>query len=710
MIDIAKAYETFEALNTPSEMVDAFDPAITPSSTRTTYKNYLKKLPVHLENQHTHESVALALALLQANRSQAIYDMREKGFFRLSRYGFGDSACATVDALLLAGERCGLNEETLEYLVSVQALHSLRPQITPLYSYISDQVNRYKKTILKSMFVVIDRMFLGAWQGGDRNLPSDQPLHHSMEDFAEAFSTVIGVFRKSHGITLSDWQDADPDGLNSTNIYLFVLTAAAQLNSFKQAETMLDGLPYKAGLRGKDVYISSIDPLFEKTVRLGYVQQEKQSEIRFRKMAEFYHSPDAGLPSLMKETKRLFDAGLHQFVYVNEHPQRRLVFAIPEGLGVEGLIGYEGTFLEEELAIMRMDVDDFSDDNPLLREIKPGIRAFHFLRAQRFFSFIAYMYEFAFENLPDEDKQFITAQSAINIMPRKGLIKSLSLAIPEEIVDSVIEMLVLPAAGDLIDIQYFPLIAAEDDIICSSRVLSASNIIRNLYVSNRLHKGWEKGCDPMIIRLKSALIKAGFRVEMEVDLPFGESLDADLLAYKDGLLLLLECKHMYHPCNMHELRNPLWHVQKGADQLNVRLPFLDKKKHLDDVLSLVKWGEVEINEIRGAIVTSTRVLHGWRTGGYPVIQAKEFINVLTGGIIVGPEGNYHFWEGEKLTVGDVGRYLDGSTVIEDQLESMEPRLEYHPYGGSQLVYETWKNNEEEHGKRLAKKYKFTARS
>lgn len=706
-MDISAAIESFRSRATPAEMVSAFDPDALAGSTKAVYKSYLNKLPYLLERQDTHESVALALALLQEKREQAILEMRDRGLFRISRYDFGESACVVVDTLVLAGKNHSLKTEALEYLLSVQALHSLRLQIKPIFSYIFKEIERFKYTVLKSTFVVIDRMFLGNWSGGDKSLPGDHPLHHSMEDFAEAFSTIIGIFKKRFGITVSDWQRSDSDGINNSSIYIFILTAAAQLNAFKQAEVMLDGLPYGARLVGSRVHVFSIDPLFEKTVRLGYVQQEKQSLIRVRKFLEQHDSSKLGMPSLLEETKKLFDAGLKNLISIKEEPVRRLVFAIPHFIG--RIICYEGLFLEEGLSMMRLDVDNFSDDNPLLREIKPGVNVRHILLAQRFFSFVACVYELALEEISQDERKSITAQSVINIIPREGIVKFLSLGMPEDVAEEVITMLSLPAKGDLIDIQYFPLIPASSDIVCSSRVFSASNIVRNICVSNRLHKGWSIGCDPMMIRLRSALLQAGFLVEMEVSLPFGTDLDADILAYKDGMLLLLECKHIYHPCNVHELRNPLWHIEKAGRQLIARIPLLSDKNNLARLLRSVKWNDARVEEIRGSIVTSTRVLHGWEVNGYPVIQVNEFINVLVRGFIAGPEGDYRFWESDELAIRDISRYLDGTTIIEDQLNGMSPRMEIHPYGTSQLVYETWSVSEEDFSDRLAKKYKFTAR-
>jgi hypothetical protein len=211
----------------------------------------------------------------------------------------------------------------------------------------------------------------------------------------------------------------------------------------------------------------------------------------------------------------------------------------------------------------------------------------------------------------------------------------------------------------------------------------------------------------MILKIKSALEVAGFKVEIEVDAPFGKNLDIDVLAYRDGLLLALECKHVYHPCNMHELRNTLWHIKKGSDQLSIRLPYLHNKENVQKLLNKVGWLDAHVDKVRGAIVTSTRVLHGWRPEGYPVIQAKEFMNVLTRGVIVGPEGSFHLWENETLSIVDVENYLDGSIFIEDQLNCMIPIMENHPFNTQKLIFETWQFDGKGHGDRLAKKYRFT---
>lgn len=706
-MDISEAIEKLRSQATPAEMLNVFDLNTFVGSTNTSYKKYLHKLPDLIESQDTHESVALAIALLQARREQAILEMRKRGMFRISRYDFGQSACVVIDTLIIAGKKQSLKPEALEYLLSMQALHSLQPHIKPIFDYISCEIERFKKNVLKTTFVVIDRIFLGNWNGGDKSLPGDRPLHYSMEDFAEAFSTIISIFKKRFGITVSDWQRCDSNLLCNSDFYIYLLTAAAQLNSFKQAEVMLDGLPYRARLVGGNVHVFSIDPLFEQTVRLGYVQQERQSHIRTYKYLDEHRSSGLKTPSLQEETKRLFDSGLRHLIKIKEEPVRRLVFAMPNF--IEGIIGYEGLFLEEGLSMMRLDVDSFSDDDPLLREVKPGISVRHLLIAQRLFAFIAHVYELALEEIPQGDRESITAQSVINIIPREGIVRSLSLGMPEEIAQEVVTMLSLPANGDLIDIQYFPLIPVSNDIVCSSRVFSASNVVRNICISNNLHKGWSVGCDPMIIKLRSSLLEAGFRVEIEACLPFGKDLDADILAYKDGILLLLECKHIYHPCNVHELRNTLWHIEKAGNQLMNRIPLLSDGENLAKLLESVKWSDVIVEEIRGAIVTSTRVLHGWKENGYPVIQANELINVLLRGFIASPEGDYRFWEDDKLTARDVSRYLDGITIIDDQLSGMSQRMEIHPYGASQLVYETWNINEDKFSDRLANKYKFTAR-
>ncbi|MHC6223907.1 hypothetical protein ACYU03_03835 [Pseudomonas sp. X10] len=148
-MDISAALERFRAHATPSEMISVFDPDVLTESSKSDYKSYLKKLSSLFECQDTHESAALALALLQAKREQAVWDMRDKGFFRISRYDFGESACNAVDVMILVGKNCSFKSEALEYLLSVQALHSLRLQIKPIYSYIVGEVERFRGGYIK---------------------------------------------------------------------------------------------------------------------------------------------------------------------------------------------------------------------------------------------------------------------------------------------------------------------------------------------------------------------------------------------------------------------------------------------------------------------------------------------------------------------------------------------------------------------------------
>ena len=46
--------------------------------------------------------------------------------------------------------------------------------------------------------------------------------------------------------------------------------------------------------------------------------------------------------------------------------------------------------------------------------------------------------------------------------------------------------------------------------------------------------------------------------------------DTDLVAYRDGVLYLFECKNAYHPCNPHEMRNSYDHIRKAGTQLTFR--------------------------------------------------------------------------------------------------------------------------------------------
>jgi hypothetical protein len=659
-----------------------------------------------LEREESHNATALVLSLVKSKGDSSLNDLRKIGAFRLSRYRYGRSAVIAISTLANVADKAGLSAESIRYLASLKALHSLRADLLRMENLLISQLSDRRKNALKTLLVIVDRAFLDIWPGGDKSLPGNDLMHHGIEDLVEALSMVVLIYKREFGMTPLDWEYLDQNGAIEKNEYLEILKIACLINNFKRAETLIDGLPYNADLSDNSIIIYSKDPLIEKSIRLGYIQQSIQAEIRIKKALEFQKKSQNG-SAFSDAVEILFDRILKNCVVVDEHPVKRLRFAVPLDTNLMVALNQPYPYLEEFLLILQMDVDEFSEGNLWEAEIKEEVKASDILKSQRFFSLLNQVYASALKGYDGEDIERLKIESVVTFMPREAFIKILKLIMKEQVAEQIIDMLTLSNEVEHVDLQYRPLIQAGDHIVCSPSIVAHSNLVRNISVGNGLYTGWPRGEDPMILKLRDALVAAGFRVEIEVDLPFGRDLDVDVLAIKDGILFIFECKHAYHPCNVHELRNNYYHLKKGETQLDIRIPSLNQPELRKKLFDSLNWPEHEISLVRGAIVTSTRVFHGSYSGNWLVIQAKELINVITTGQIRGPNGTYRIWKGEDFHVSDLLAYLDGETLIGDQLAMMIPLNESHPMGSRELVFDTWQMDPLKHVEILSRKYPYT---
>ena len=199
-------------------------------------------------------------------------------------------------------------------------------------------------------------------------------MHHGIEDLVEALSMVELIYKREFGMTPLDWEYLDQNGAIEKNEYLEILKIACLINNFKRAETLIDGLPYNADLSDNSIIIYSKDPLIEKSIRLGYIQQSIQAEIRIKKALEFQKKSQNG-SAFSDAVEILFDRILKNCVVVDEHPVKRLRFAVPLDTNLMVALNQPYPYLEEFLLILQMDVDEFSEGNLWEAEIKEEVKA-----------------------------------------------------------------------------------------------------------------------------------------------------------------------------------------------------------------------------------------------------------------------------------------------------------------------------------------------
>jgi hypothetical protein len=259
-----------------------------PTASDIEIKESISILNDHLRTNQLPEAVATALSLVMADAEETIAQLRKSGNLRASRYNF-QAACVAevVKAIYDVRFLLTARPDQLIYLESVRALHRLAPDVRRLRASIITRLQSRKHEAFHTLLVVINQLFVYEWQ----NLPDVSALkleHYSIEELTEAVSTILDFLKNENLFPTRFYRFTDVHALASPNsIYENLLIDAARINKFKEAETLIDGLPYKSNLKGCMVTVSSIDPEIEKSVRLGYMQTEQQTAIHVQATIEF---------------------------------------------------------------------------------------------------------------------------------------------------------------------------------------------------------------------------------------------------------------------------------------------------------------------------------------------------------------------------------------------------------------------------------------
>lgn len=175
-------------------------------------------------------------------------------------------------AALSVRDLFGASSDRIAYLESVEALSRIAGNVGILQEEMGRIVTVHRTVVLKTVFVMVNSLLYHGWFK-DPEAGSLDGRHYSSEEYAEAVSLILRTYASLFTVRDDSFNGVDPEavGANAT-VYNRLLLAAIRITKFKEAEFFIDGLPYRADLKGGTVTISSIDPDVERALRLGYIQ------------------------------------------------------------------------------------------------------------------------------------------------------------------------------------------------------------------------------------------------------------------------------------------------------------------------------------------------------------------------------------------------------------------------------------------------------
>lgn len=653
-------------------------------------KAHVSVLAGHLTGERSREAIATALAMIFLDPDHAISCMRRDGVLRASRYGYRGSLIGRIaKAVLGVRDLLPTSPDRIAYLESVEALSRVAGNALTLKLEVEATVRAKRSVVLKTVFVIVNSMFYHQWLN-DMEASSMEGRRYSSEEYAEAASLVLHTYGSMFPVDALSFAHVDTEAIgNNALLYERLLVAAIRLTKFREAELFIDGLPFRADFEGKTVTVSSIDPDIERAVRLGFIQQEIQANIRQ------IHLQEAD-PAI--SIRAVIDGGFNngsfdRLLEVTDHIVRRLVMRLPAVPEVfDTLFARDELFRDEIQMLLALDVDNFGSFDDLIFPITNRISSMDVFKVQRYFNFISCAYQRRLADFKDPaERGALTLTSTLLVIPHNAMVGQMRMIFGDEDKGrEVIGLLTMDPGDPHLDLQYRPFVDVGGYYVIAPHVVAVSNLVRNTIVANRLRSAAIGPKDRMVHSVTDALRSAGFEVESDIKAKVaGEQLELDIVARRDGSLFLFECKNAYHPVSVHEMRNSWDHIRSARKQLDKRREILAEPANQAQLFRRLDWEVGSPCAVHTGIVIANRVFHGASLNGHPIRQAHELINVLRTGWIATNDDSLSFWLGAEFQTADLTVYLSPRSIAADQLEALDARQWRYSLGYRDLVFSSY---------------------
>jgi hypothetical protein len=638
----------------------------------------------------------------------AINTARKKGAFRYKACGLkNNNALFLLDELLKNSVLFNFSIETNDYLI-------LKKKLSWIFDFYKDSEMklikqivkrhadrfRFKKSnevvenaLFKDLLAYIDLKFYMNTDNNENIRNKNILKGYSKEDVCDAISYIIYLYDSNIGIKQDKHYFIDAEYVLSEEIEISILVACKVLQ-MQEWELCIDYLDYKVNFIDNQVTIYDSSSTLEKSIRLGYINQEMQEDISYITSK----SAVEDVCSISELSKLIIDKLDDVIIQsIDDGKLTRFRFEFPEPI-FEYFKSQQGFFKEEIMTLeyfARELMLDFEDvDKKLITE---HCTLTDIVRFQRFFVFINEVIEKMMY-----DKNFKYSKNKV--------VSSLILAFQKEKLSKVLENFI----GDKqkieellglftykksykLDLQYTPFLNVSGNLIFSNMVLSKSNLIRNSIAYSYLSKNQiandSQGLEPLVKICKKCFLDAGYFVLSNIKFKYCKlNGEIDVLVVNDTDILLIECKSPLAPVNNFELRSSIDHIGKANKQLDLsKLAFENTSFEKDFCKS--NSIEYKTRNIRTCIVFGNRLLCGYKKSKYPIRYIYELAMVLHKGEINSQVGRWSVWENDVYTHQDLLNFLSDDVSFSNYAFDAMHKITYEMFiKGKKVTFETYALN------------------
>lgn len=626
------------------------------------------------------------------------------GVLRPSKYRYrGAGIQEVIKKLERSVDELDLTVSSRRYLTSMYALALLSTSTRRLDLSLRNFLHRNKDATLKSVIARVDALFM-VGHSGERTADSSLLEHYSTEELAEGASYIIHCIDTEIGVAERHFSTMSETKIKR-GVFDKLLVKACKIRAFCDAEIMVDAFDYGCHFEGGSFVIAAPYPKLEKSIRLGYMQNEQASD---RTRLEQQLIRDRGATSVFDLADAYFGGGGDFVVRRNDHLVSRYTFHIPDVPPVRAMFANEAATVEEDIYIRGILTSELVSWDELRRfEALPGVSILDLSRVFRLFLFLSRLAMRQLGPLLSTDPD-IAYRSLVPVF-RKGMLRQLlGLCVAQDKVPAVLDFLVWkPGAESIYDMQYQPIIEAGNFYAVPMHVAGMTNWYRNLAHLNK-HRLIEEADHDAASRALASLLRKKTdlaREEYETKLD-GERIELDAICRLGDFLFIFECKHSLLPCNPHELRTSFKHMRTGAKQLSRARQLISRPGNEVELYRRLGWELEPSKKIVTCIVSCNGMFSGLRIDGNPVRRWAELANMIETGIVNtanivasdGPNGlnikaegwqSRCLWNGHELTDAFLHDYLEDDILCNTMFGSMVEHLRTFDLGDRRLVFESY---------------------
>lgn len=626
------------------------------------------------------------------------------GALRASKYRYGGAdILRVVTELELSADELNLSTSVRRYLKSIRALATLSASTRRLDHSLRDFLRRNSETSLKSVIARIDALFM---IGHQREPLKDSSLlvSYSTEELAEGASYIIHCIDHEIGVSDSHFS-AMAEGKIERGVFDNLLVKACKIRAFCEAEIMVDAFDYGCEVeRGRFVIVSPY-PELEKSIRLGYMQNEQASN-RTRLEQQILRSK--GATSVFNLADSFFDGGGDFVVRRIDYPISRFTFHIPNLPPIRDLFANEAATIEEEVYIRGILASELVTWDELCSfEALPGVSILELSRVFRLFLFVSRLAMRQLSPLLSSDPE-MAYRSLVPVFRKETLHQLLGMSVAQDKVAAILDFLVWkPGSKTIYDMQYRPIIEGGKFYAVPMHVAGMTNWYRNLAHLNK-HRLIETVDHDAASRALASLLRERtdlVREEYETEID-GKKIELDAICRFGDFLFVFECKHALLPCNPHELRTSFKHMHKGAEQLSRARELITRPGNEVELYRRLGWDVTPSKKMITCIVSCNGMFSGLRIDGNPVRRWAELANMIETGIVNtatiavsdGPTGpdvkaegwiSRCLWNGSEMTASFLHDYLEGDVLCNVMFNSMIAHRRTFAIGERDLTFDSY---------------------